>query len=271
MASLLARLYQELFRFRNGFRYHGGMTEMWLTADEAAQRLGVSSRRVRALVSAGRLAGRHAGRTLLVSPDSVGRLQVVRARGGRAAAAMTVWAVLLSDLTTRDWPVVAAAFAISPQRRYQLRTWLRQHDAEDWAWLGRNRATEHRLRSRPAYLEEIMSRDDVVPGGVSAAAVHELDLVATGVAELYTSGVGLARLVDEYRLREDPAGNLVIRTPRTQEERHEDFILDRPVMPAAVVAADLLESGEARSMRTGRRVLDRLLARLTRPDAATRT
>jgi len=47
------------------------------------------------------------------------------------------------------WPESTAAFAISPQHRYQLRMWIRQHHAEDWAWLGRQRATEHRLRARP--------------------------------------------------------------------------------------------------------------------------
>jgi len=93
---------------------------------------------------------------------------------------------------------------------------------------------------------------------VSAATVHGLDIAATGAAEPYTSGIVLARLADEHRLGEDPAGNLVSRTPRTSEARQEDFVLDRAVMPAAVVAADVLESGETRSMRTGRRVLDRL-------------
>jgi hypothetical protein len=100
--------------------------------------------------------------------------------------------------------------------------------------------------------------DGVVPSGVSATVRHGLDLIGAEEAEAYVSDQTWRLLQEEFRLGSSPSGNLVLRLPSVAEEILS-VVLDREAMPVAVVAVDLLDSGDPRSRRTAAQIINRLL------------
>jgi excisionase family DNA binding protein len=232
------------------------MPEDWLTSDEAAEMLGVTPGRVHALAKAGELAYRMAGRTRLIDPVSVHRLLATnRRRPGRPLAPVSAWAALLSDLGTKNWIQVTRTIGLSPQQRYNLKRLITRSSADDWDGLAKARARAYRVQTRPAYLDEILRWESVVRSGVSATAPHGLDLIATDEGEGYTSEETWKLLQREFHLVPSSSGNLVLRVPAF----HAPVVLDREVMPIAVVAVDLLDSGDLRSRRTALQIIQRLL------------
>ncbi|MET8000920.1 helix-turn-helix domain-containing protein [Nonomuraea glycinis] len=231
----------------------------WLTSDEAATLLGVTAGRVNRLARSGELAYRMAGRTRLIDPSSAQRLlATTRRRSGRPLAPQSAWAALLSDLGTVDWSRLTKALGMSPKQRYNLKRLITRSPAENWDRLAKARAVVHRVRVRPAYLDEILQWDGVVPSGVSATVRHGLDLIATEEAEAYVSDQTWRLLQEEFHLGSSPSGNLALRLPSVSEEILS-VILDREAMPVAVVAMDLLDSGDPRSRRTASQIINRLL------------
>src|SRR5690606_25757778 len=235
------------------------MPEDWLTSDEAAALLGVTAGRVNALARSGELAYRMAGRTRLVDPLSVQRLlSTTRRRPGRPLVPRSAWAALLSDLGTVDWIELTAALGMSPKQRYNLKGLIARSPAENWDSLAKARAAVYRVRVRTAYLNEILQWDKVVPSGVSATAQHGLDLIAAEEAEAYLSHQTWRLLQKEFHLDTSPSGNLVLRFPSVTDEQLS-VVLGREVMPVAVVAVDLLDSGDPRSRRTALQIINQLL------------
>ncbi|MFG1948171.1 helix-turn-helix domain-containing protein [Nonomuraea sp. NPDC048826] len=235
------------------------MPEDWLTNHEAADLLGVTAGRVNAMARSGNLAHRMAGRTRLIDPASVQRLLTTNwRRPGRPLAPSSAWAALLSDLGTAGWSELTRALGMSPQQRYKLKRLIARSPAGNWDGLAKARAVVHRVRVRPAYLGEILQWDGVVPSGVSATARHGLDLIAAEQAEAYLGDHTRRLLEKEFHLVSSPSGNLVLRLPSVTEP-HLCVVLDREVMPAAVVAVDLLDSGDPRSRRTALQIITRLL------------
>ncbi|MCT9929366.1 helix-turn-helix domain-containing protein [Planotetraspora sp. A-T 1434] len=233
------------------------MPEDWLTTDEAARILGVTPGRVHALAKSGKLSFRMAGRTRLIDPVSVHRLVATPRRPGRPLTPASAWAALLSDLGTVDWMELTRSLDLSSQQRYNLKRLIARTSADDWSALARVRARAHRVQTRAAYLDEILRWDGVVRSGVSATTTHRLDLVATGEAEAYTDEETWQLLQREFHLAPSESGNLVLRVPAVPDARLP-FVLGREVMPVAVVAVDLLDSGDPRSRRTALQIIEQL-------------
>ncbi|MEV0592977.1 helix-turn-helix domain-containing protein [Nonomuraea cavernae] len=235
------------------------MAEDWLTNNEAAGLLGVTAGRVNAMARSGNLAYRMAGRTRLIDPASVQRLLATNwRRPGRPLAPLSAWAALLTDLGTVDWSGLTRALGMSPQQRYKLKRLIARNPAENWDGLAKARAVVRRVRVRPAYLDEILRWDGVVPSGVSATARHGLDLIAAEEAEAYLGDRTWRLLQKEFHLVSSPSGNLVLRLPSVTEN-NLPVVIDREVMPVAVVAVDLLDSGDPRSRRTALQIINQLL------------
>lgn len=109
-------------------------------------------------------------------------------------------------------------------------------------------------KDRPTYLDEILRWGGVVGSGVSATRAYNVDLVAPDEAEVYLTEETRQSLQDEFQLRAREPGNLVIRVPTIGLP----IVLNRPMMPLAVIAVDLLDSGDPRSRRTALNVIERL-------------
>lgn len=231
-----------------------------LTTREVGEQLGVTARRVRALVKQGDLDVVRAGRTLLINPESVARH---RARGStptRPLSPRMSWAALFSEIGTSDIPRVSKAFGLSSSERGRL-TNLGRRATADWAWLARRRAHTERYAVRSAYLADIVSTKGVLTSGVSALDHYNVNLTTlANTAEVYAQARVVETLAREFTLRADAAGNLIVHV-LPGIDTVTQFLEGRTTMPSVTVAVDLLEAGEPRSRRAGLELLNQLLDR----------
>lgn len=231
-----------------------------LSTRDVAAALGVSERRVRALVSQGDLAAARVGPSLLVEPESLARYQSVGRARTRALSPRMSWAALLSDLATRDVDRVNTAFGLSYTEQGRLRK-RRSRDASDWSWLARRRDRVDRVTVRNAYLPDVLAYHGAIASGMSALDHYDVDLTTRAdSAEIYTSAETAEALTQEFSLRADAVGNLVMHVLPEIDAVHE-LLDDRSTMTAATVAVDLLETGESRAGRAGLDLLQRVLDR----------
>lgn len=105
-----------LFRRRSSYRV--------ISVHDAAERLGLSDRRVRALIDSGRLRAQRLGRVWMIEPSALGCVDGERAPG-RPLNAESAWAELLGD---RDAPVVDATVLRS---RFRSRSQRHELDGPD--------------------------------------------------------------------------------------------------------------------------------------------
>jgi excisionase family DNA binding protein len=231
-----------------------------LLTSEAAEQLGVTARRVRALVAQGDLDALRAGRTLLIQPESVARYQASGRAATRPLSPRMSWAALLSDVGTADVERVSKAFRLSSSERGRL-VKLHRRPSTDWTWLARRRATTQRFAVRSAYVVDVLSTEHVLTSGISALGHYDVDLTPRAdSAEVYVLPSTLEAIAGEFALRADATGNIIVHvlpaiTAVTQ------LLEGRTTMPSATVAVDLLEAGESRARRAGLDLLDQLLDR----------
>ncbi|WP_217921774.1 helix-turn-helix domain-containing protein [Miltoncostaea oceani] len=199
---------------------------------EAAEALGISPRRVRALAEAGELPARRVGRAWVIDLD---RRQPPRPPGRRLSA-RSAWAVL-----------GLGHEGLSRSERQRARE--RQGRLADLppAALAR-RAEAHHVVAHPAALRRLADDPRIVLGGVSAAAHHGADVIALDRVEGYIRAADLDDVRREYALgppADGDSANVVLRVPAPvwpfpEGERYA---------PRLVVAADLRDAGDERSVR----------------------
>lgn len=228
---------------------------MEVSVQEAALTLGISDRRVRALIANGQIPARRAGpRLLLVDLDSAKLLRKGEHPAGRHLSKRSAWALL--NLASGREPQGLSASELA-RARHRL-------EALDHARPGflSSRAVEHRFRAHPGILARMVDDSDLVLSGVSAAGHHNADLIALGLVEAYVNADSLDHLRRRYALDDVNASqeNVLLRVP-------SPWPFDEGVKfaPPAVVAIDLIDAGDDRSMRAGRELLRRVLAKLDQP------
>jgi excisionase family DNA binding protein len=233
-----------------------------LSAHEAAELLGVSARRVRALVAQGDLDAMRVGTTLLIGPESVARHRATVGGSGRPLAPRMSWAALLTDIGTTEVGTVARELRLSASERGRLLQ-LRHRPITDWSRLVRRRARSCRYAVRPSYVADILSVEGVIASGVSALDAHKVDLTArVGTAEFYATASVVARIAKDFSLL---AGEETVLAHVLPDLPTVVSLLEgRRMMPAAVVAVDLLETGEPRARRAGFELLERILGESAR-------
>jgi hypothetical protein len=94
-----------------------------------------------------------------------------------------------------------------------------------------------------------------VLSGVSAAGHYDLDLIALDQVEAYVRSEDLDAVRREYALRppaSDASANVTLRVPRPTWP----FSDDERVAPTLVVAADLLDARDERSVRAARALIE---------------
>ncbi|MBI3979451.1 MAG: hypothetical protein HY331_14810 [Chloroflexi bacterium] len=89
---------------------------------------------------------------------------------------------------------------------------------------------------------------------MSAAAEHDVDISAPGTLEVYVSAERLPRLLRKYSVESTASPNLILHVI----ESIWPFAPSARVVPAAVVALDLIEADDQRSRRAGEMLLKRL-------------
>ena len=153
---------------------------------EAAAELGVSERRVRQMLADGVLAGDRVGRTWVIEPEQLRRIEHRRPEVGRPWSPASAWAVLaLADGGDPD---------LSPVERSRARKRLAQ-GLDGVAGRLAARAELRQFYAHPSVLDRLAEAPTVVRGGISAVAEHGADLVAVDGFEGYVRAGDLDKLV----------------------------------------------------------------------------
>lgn len=234
------------------------MTQGTITTHEAAHRLGVSTQRLRQLIAAGDIRAERHGHVWAVDPVSAndyGRRR--RPTAGRSLSPTMAWAALLSEFGTSISAEIVEVFDLHRTERSRL-TKLRERQANEWRWLAQRRATTERFDTFDAYLDRIAGLDGIVPTGVSATVDHNVELVVhERHLDVYLPAATAIELKKTMHLQPTSTGNLTLRSISDLDT--SAFILQRDVMPRAVVAVDLLDDSDARTARAGADLIEAIL------------
>jgi len=210
--------------------------------------LGVSPRRVRALIGSRRVSAVRVGRNWALDRNML-RSQK-RPGGGRPINASNAWA-LLALLSGSPVPWVDVFSRSRLKRRMLNREWLEQA-----LQFSESRSAVYSWRVLPGDLRKLQDYGLVRSG--LAAPVPSLDIVPMNdELDGYVSLQALAQIEKRFRPGKSPENpNAILRVPSQQ------WILSQgPVAPPAVVAADLLAHPDSRVARAGRRLLQRIASR----------
>ena len=160
---------------------------MKISAQKAAQLLGVSRMQISRLVSAGEIKAERFGNALQVDLDSLHRYQDLRPGPGRPARPDVAWDMLgdAKPRALRDLHALAIAV--------------------------RRRADRHELRVLPGSLNRLLDDHRVVVSGAASAAHAGAAVQGRPPYDLYIRRSDYPALVKEYRMRDSNKPNLIVR------------------------------------------------------------
>ena len=219
----------------------------WISSAEAADRLGLTSGRVRELVASGALRARRVGNRLVVNRGDVDARASGGAAVGRPFSPRRAWALIL--LASGSVPPGLDAVTLS-----KLRHVLRGRDL--WSMRPRltSRAERRELRAHSSDLPRLEAEAGVLRTGARSAAAAGLGLVAPDApVELYLGGSTAERLVTRYRLRPSDRPNVVFHVVPDDVQSW----LSGPMAPRLAVALDLADDRNPRSQEVAREALAR--------------
>lgn len=223
-----------------------------LSVDEAAEGLGLSPQRVRALIASARLPAERIGARYLLDPRDVAAFAQRERRGGRPLGARNAWA-LLAELSGR-----AEAVSVSRPSLYRLRGLLDEGGVRlvDALAHAQPRSRLHSWRVLPSDLAQLRHDRRLVPSGLAAdhpSIGIRYDPERDGL-DAYVGHDDLKALRERLQPEEGSrAANVLLRVPR-----EEAWILDEERAPTSVAAADLLDHRDLRVRRAARAVLSRI-------------
>ena len=223
---------------------------------DAAARLRVTPSRVRAMIRANILDAEKVGDRWLVDPSGLDRRSLAKAPAGRALKASNAWAVLLlasgADDRSASW-----LKRLSPWALFRIRSRLKREGIRSLAPRLRGRATVYRFRAHPSDLAGIAQEPGIVRAGASVASDYHIDISDPGTIEAYVSEKQVPQLKKKYFLELSSTPNVILHVV----DGPWPFLPSAKVVPVAVAALDLIESGEERSHRAGEELLARLESR----------
>jgi len=218
-----------------------------LSPAEAAQRLGITPRRVYALVRANRLRAQRIGGRLLINRDDVDARVAGAPAVGRPFSPRRAWALLL--LAVGENPR-----GIDASTKSRLRRLLRDRDL--WSMRGKlvDRAERRDLRAHSSDIAKIDAEPGVVRTGARCAAEAGIGLVAPDATlELYVDDATADRLIERFRLTPSPRPNVVLRVVSDEVRAW----LHGPLAPRPAIALDLADDPDSRAQDMARAALSR--------------
>ena len=228
-----------------------------MTVGEAADLLGVSPRRVRALIEAGELAGeRVAGRVVL----SQAAVDGYRRRSGRKPLrSENAWGLLALVAGAKT------AGEVDRRRLWRLRRQLAELEkvgADWWVWLSllRRRGDVRLFRAHRSVLERLAADPRLTRTGVSAARDYGFDVVGSGEVDAYVHARDLDAMAEEYVLDVATAGPNVTLRVVPDDVDPAGGRGERALRPAVIL--DLIDSDDERTRRAGKAGFEALLADL---------
>lgn len=209
-----------------------------ISVREAAELLGVEDRAVRLMAAAGELEAIKRGNAWWLARRDVERRRRQQRAPGRPLSATMAWSVLL---LASDRAIEGLGAEHHPAR---ARRWLNSHSLADSVAQLRARARREFFDVHPSELERLLAREDVVPTGISATALVEVNGGGDQV-EVYAPAGRRDAIVHEHGL-EPGEGPVVVRWAPDElwPAVHTDGIA-----PRAAVLIDLLEHDDPRARR----------------------
>jgi hypothetical protein len=208
---------------------------------DAAERLGVSQRRARAMIAAGQLEAEKVQGRWLVDPESLNRVAIARRRDGPPWSPLLAWAYLLY----RDGdPHALDGLSRVSRHRVRQRAGVRLA-LDELAALAARRAEPWRCRAHPSVVVDLVGAG--VASGLSAAEALGVGLgVRVGEhADIYVPESRAHKLVDELAL--SPARGAQVDAIVRAVPEAAWRLGDRQIAPVLAVALDVAEHGDARS------------------------
>jgi len=226
-----------------------------LSVREAAEQLGVSSARVRQLISAGSLPARRSSAGWLIPAEAVADRSGSE-RAGRPASPRTAWAILcvLSSALPPDAAKQPACIVRDRRLRHHALRLLSAmpapaDDPGRWRKLLASRGRTERMWAHPGLVSKLCSDDRVSAGGDRAAAYVGEGLSRVGICDLYVAGSDVKDVVARYRLRPAPDGQ--VRLHVVPEGVPRELVPGgRGIVLPAAGAADLLDENDPRARRS---------------------
>lgn len=224
-----------------------------VTVTDAAEMLGISRTRVRALLEAGQLSGFKRETIWFLSSREIWQRASVQPLKGRPFEPINAWALLalVSEATGEVSGIMAG---VSEWKKRYLRSRLRREGFAQLAPRLVHRAKRCRFWVHPAELPRVSAEDSLVHSGVSLAERIGTDLLIGDEVEGYVSAEGLRHLVQMYSMAEfarQPNVILHVADPWP-------FVAGLKEVPTLVTAVDMLESEDARTRGAGQQIVSRL-------------
>lgn len=219
-----------------------------LSISEAARELHVNPSRARSLVASGELAGVKIGGRWLVDGAAVADRRRSPRPAGRPLSPSNAWAALLiSSGEEVPW--------LGPQALWRVRQSLKARGLKELKPRLMQRAKPMRFIAHPSELKRLRSRPDLAKSGISAAGAYGLDLVAGAEIDGYVQAGDLAAIERKHALEpaEGIEGNVLLRVVPDSA-----WHLSGRLAPLAAVAIDLSEEADSRSIRAGKKAIDRI-------------
>jgi len=144
---------------------------------------------------------------------------------------------------------------LGPQALWRVRQSLKARGLNELKPRLMQRAKPRRFFAHPGELKRLGSRPDLAKSGISAAAAHGLDLVAGAEIDGYVRAGDLAAVERKHALEpvQSMEGNVLLRVVPDPA-----WHLSGRLAPLAAVAIDLSEEADARSIRAGKKAIDRI-------------
>lgn len=205
-----------------------------VTITEAAERLGVTPQRVRALAQSGGLAGVRAQGVWLIDADALAKRKLLAELGATASSVRpwsqpTAWAAIRA-LDDDD----ALLSDMDRKARYRLRRRLTDPDPAQLLSAVRNRARVLRVSVHPSRVARL--RDLVLPSGITGAGSHGFGLTGDEAVDGYLTADALTHARDALRVRDSDTGAHLLRVVDA-----ERLLAGLECAPRLAVAADLLD------------------------------
>lgn len=225
-----------------------------LSIPEAARELHVNPSRARSLVASGELAGVKVGGRWLVESSAVADRRRSHRPPGRPLSPSNAWAALfISSEEEAPW--------LEPQALWRVRQNLRARGLNELKPRLMQRAKSIRFNAHPGELKRLRSRPNLAKSGISAAGAYDLDLVAGAEIDGYVRAEDLVAIERKHALEpaEGIEGNVLLRVVPDSA-----WHLSGRLAPLAAVAIDLSEENDSRSIRVGKKAIDRIERELKR-------
>ncbi len=223
---------------------HYGLVMDLVGVPEAAKQLNVVEQRVRQMLAAGVLLGQKLGGVWVVDPVDLRRLVNERRPGGRPLVASSAWDVLR----------FLDGQPLSGSRLFRAKNHVDRKSIDRLVQCLRSRAQIRYYVAHDGVLQDVGNDGRIVLGGISAASAHNADVINEGKVEGYVKASDLDSLVSDYALTHNAElANMVL---RVVDDNGWPFEENQRIASRVVVAVDLLESNNDRSIRAGQKLYE---------------